>query len=158
MAELNVDLSGVEVGSSDFVSIPAGNYAAEMVQADYLPTKSGDGKCLHLTFRITAGPHANRELRDFLTLEHSNETTVKIAQERLKKLAVAVGAPNPDLVKSTEDLTGPLQLVVTQKKDDEWGDADGLVNRITAFKKSGAGPGTVIDPPSVGQPAEDVPF
>jgi len=137
--KIGIDLSDVDVSESGFKSIPAGRYPATLVDSDYKATKSNEGMCLHLTFKITEGEYAGRELRDFLTLEHTNEQTVKIARSKLKQLAVAANHPNPDKIEDTDELHGPLTLVITQKADKTWGDDDGFVNKISSYKAKDEG-------------------
>ncbi len=131
--KIGIDLSDVEVSESGFKSLPAGRYPATIIDSDYKATKSGEGMCLHLVFAITEGEYAGRQLRDFLTLEHTNEQTVNIAKAKLKELAVAAGHKNPDRVEDTDELHGPLTVVVTRKEDKDWGDDDGFVNRIQRY-------------------------
>jgi len=158
MTKIDIDLSEVKVSMAG-MSLPAGDYIGSLVDDDYkdssttvdgTPDGVPKGKVLHLTFRITEGDYAGRELKTFLCLVHVNKQTERIANEKLKKLAVAVGHPNPDRVGDTEELTGPVTLVVARKPDStDWADDEGFRNEITGFKKKDA---------AAEKPVEDIPF
>lgn len=138
--KLGIDLSEANVSDAGFNSIPAGDYTAGLVDAVYKDTNAGDGKCLHLKFLISEGEFSGRQLMSYLTLEHPNEKTVRIAKARLKQLASAVGHPNPDHVEDTDELVGPVILQVIQQKSDDFGMADGFKNEIKSFKSKDESP------------------
>lgn len=136
MAILDMDLSDVEASSSSFKSLPDGDYSAMLMDADYKATKSNTGMCLHLKFQITDGPRAGAHIMDFLTLEHeTSKQATDIAKARLKQLAIATGCANPDKVNNTEELAGPVTIVIGRKKDSgDFADDDGFVNTVKGYK------------------------
>lgn len=118
-------------------TMPKGWYRFICKKSDYLQTKNKDGMCLHLVLTCLQAPYHGRELRDFLTLEHSNAQTVQIAKAKLKELAVAVAHPNPNRVNDSLELHNiPVYAYVSTHKanDPKYGDSQGLQNRITEYR------------------------
>ena len=81
----------VEQEGSNFGLIPAGDYAAQIIEAVISQPKSGDGQMLVLTWKITEGDHENRLLWQPLCYQHSNQQTQDIARRTLKDICVALG-------------------------------------------------------------------
>lgn len=83
--------------------IPAGFYQAiiissggdpakpETCQDGLVQSKSGKGRYLPMTFEIIEGEHKGRQLFKNFNLENMNETAVRIAQQEVKELLLAVG-------------------------------------------------------------------
>ncbi len=136
--KLNVDLSGVDVTAEpEWKALPDGTYRAMVTHSEYKETASGFGKCLHLTFTILDGEHETRTVRDFLTLEHKNETPVRIAMEKLKRLALAAGLDGGSVDDSDELHTKPVMVTVSREKaDNGYGDDDGFQNRVKKYAKA----------------------
>lgn len=156
MSLLDEDLSEVreEDMEGTWRALPSGDYAFTITDSDYKDTKGGDGKCLHLLLECVE-PDRSAKLRDFLTLRHPNSDTVRIAKARLKSIAIAVGHPNPDYVKRSEELHNiPMLCRVSREEAEEpkYGDVDGWRNRIVSYKPMD-GRGTV-DPPADSGPSD----
>jgi hypothetical protein len=134
---LDIDLDEIEVPEMpEFMAIPDGKYRAMIIESDYKPTANGLGECLHLTFQILDGPHQNRRLKDFLTLEHTNETTKRIAREKLKRLALAMHFENGKVGDTEELHSKPVVLTVSREKtDSDFGDSEGFQNRIKKYSE-----------------------
>ena len=184
MARINQDLSDVtkedmEHTGGKWRALEAGDYRFMLTDSHYKDTRAGDGGCLHLFVQCIEPEFARSKWREFLTLEHPNETTVQIAKAKLKQLAIAVEHPTPDYVKESSDLHNIpfIASVVRETADDpKYGDADGWVNKIIAYKpiqeapKRQAAPAsalrsggrTVEGPPnrspSRNAPGDDIPF
>jgi len=155
-------------------AMEAGEYRFLCEASDYKPANSGDGMVLHLEHRcVEPDRYAGKQLRDFLTLEHSNSDTVRIARAKLKQLAVAIGHANPDVIDNSEELHNVIfiaQVGVETAKNPRYGDADGNQNRIVCYKPLADASGTTPTPPrpqsEAPQPespipahaADDVPF
>ena len=145
MAHIGQDLSGVknEDMEGSWRSLPEGDYPFFIFQSDYKKTSKGDGMCLHLRLKCVDPGHSKTELRDFLTLEHPNSDTVKIAKARLKSIAICVGHANPTHVENSEELHGTVLLAhVLQEEADnpKYGDSDGMQNRISYYKPANPAP------------------
>ena len=80
--------SNVEADSNDL--LPEGWYTAQIVKSEIKDTSTG-GKYLSLHFKIVEGDFANRMVFANLNLVNANATTVRIAEQMLKKISDAVG-------------------------------------------------------------------
>lgn len=93
--------------------LPAGKYAAQIVESDVKENSKGTGQVLALTFEITEGPHARRKLWTNLNIIHENATAQEIAQRDLSAICKAIGVRN---VQDTEVLHWkPLLVTVIVK-------------------------------------------
>ena len=77
--------------SQDMGAIPAGEYVAQIVDSNVLPTNNNDGQYLELVYRITEGPQTGRQVWARLNIENPNAKTVQIANEQLAAIRVACG-------------------------------------------------------------------
>jgi len=77
----------------DFDPVPAGQYIAEITDAEVVDTKTGGGKRFKLTWKILDGPFTNRLVFDGLNIVNSNITAQTIAQGQMKELREAMGRP-----------------------------------------------------------------
>ena len=115
--------------SVSFDPIPAGKYAAMIVNSEMKATKAGTGNYLELTFQVLEGEFKDRLLWARLNLENSNALTVKIARAELSAICRAVGVIEPK--DSTELHNLPLVIIVRQKAK-----PDGeTTNEIKGFAK-----------------------
>lgn len=146
MARINQDLSEVkkedmENSGGGWQALKPGDYRFVITATEWKPTRSREGMCLHIFVQCVEPEHSRSKWREFLTLEHSNPETVRIAKARLKQIAIAVGHPDPDFVEQSEDLhdTTFIAQVIRETADDpKYGDRDGWQNKILAFKPVGA--------------------
>lgn len=92
MAQLNYefDANSIEPQAPREV-LPAGDYLAQIVKSDMVPTKSGDGSMLTLELEIVSGPYERRRIWDRLNLDNRNQQAVEIAQRTLSAICHAVG-------------------------------------------------------------------
>lgn len=94
-----VDLNGFDAEvvepTSDFETLPKGDYLAIMIDSEWKDTKAGSGKYLQLTWEIVDGEFKGRRLWDRLNLQNQNDTAVKIAQGTLSAICRAVGVMRP---------------------------------------------------------------
>lgn len=90
MAKLNFTASEVVPQQNGYEPKPAGDYVMQIVSSDMRTTKNGDGEYLWLEFDILSGP-ARGKFWDRLNLKNKNETTVRIAADRLSEICNAVG-------------------------------------------------------------------
>jgi hypothetical protein len=93
--------------------LPAGKYAAQIVESDVKENSKGTGQILALTFEITEGPHARRKLWTNLNIINDNAQAQEIAQRDLSAICKAIGVRN---VQDTEILHWkPLLVTVVVK-------------------------------------------
>lgn len=160
MPQLNQDLSGVteeDMGGGSWRALPDGEYTFHVTESEYKETQAGNGMVLKLVWECIT-PNVSARLWDFLTLEHPNEQTTSIARARLKEAAIAVGHPNPDYLKASEELHHkPAVLKLKRVVDKKYGDSTGHKNEILGYKPVGGGGGgrtSEAEPPS----DDDIPF
>jgi hypothetical protein len=89
MANFSFDASSVAPQITNGV-LPAGTYLAHITESDIRPLASGNGQGLKLTFEIIDGQHKGRRVWDNLNIQHTSETTQRIAQAQLSALCHAV--------------------------------------------------------------------
>lgn len=117
--------------TGDFEAIPAGTYAAIMVESEMKDTKAGTGKYLECKFQIIDGPHKGRNVWDRLNLVNPNEKAVAIAKGTLSAICRATGVM---LVNDSTDLHRiPISIKIACEKDNR--DPDVIRNVIKSYKK-----------------------
>jgi hypothetical protein len=82
-----------------FGLLPAGDYTAEIIEAEIRQPKSLDGHMLALTWKISDGEYEGRQAWQTLCYQHSNVQTQDIARRMLKDICIALGI--------TEQVTDP---------------------------------------------------
>lgn len=130
MASLNFDATTVEPQQT-FSPIPAGLYAAQVIDSDVKSTKSGTGQYIQLTWQVLDGDFKGRLVFDRLNIRNQNATAEKIGQQQLSGLCHALGVLK---VQDTAQLHGkPCRIKVSIRKDDQYGDS----NEIKGYEAIG---------------------
>jgi len=115
MANFSFDASAVAPQVSNGV-LPAGTYLAHITESDIRPLASGNGEGLKLTLEIIDGQYKGRRVWDNMNIQHTNETTQRIAQAQLSALCHAVN------VIKLEDTSAlhykPVRVKVTVREAD----------------------------------------
>ena len=104
MASLNFKASNIkfeERTAPSYGPLPAGEYECMIVKSSTRATKSGNGSYLELEMHVISGDHTGRRHWERLNLDNPSLQTVKIAEEQLARLCVALGL---DLVEDSEEL------------------------------------------------------
>ncbi len=101
MASLNFKASNVELTERSYDALPEGDYEMIVTKSDTKPTKAGNGHYLKLEMQIIAGQFSGRRHWERLNLDNPSQRTVKIAQEQLARLCMAVGL---DEIQDSEEL------------------------------------------------------
>ena len=132
------DMSGGG-GGGDFMSIPTGEYPFIVTKSTYKTNNKGNGMVLGLQQQCLDPAIGKRVLFDHLSLANPSAEAVRIANARLKQLAIAVGHPTPDRVENSDDLHNKpyIARVVRQRADKDrlkYADEDGYENSITGYK------------------------
>lgn len=71
--------------------LPRGDYQAHVVESAVVPTASGRGEMLKLTFEVLTGDFRGRRLVERLNIVNANAAAQRIAQEMLARLCAAAG-------------------------------------------------------------------
>jgi hypothetical protein len=128
MTEFNFDPSKEE-GSA---LIPPGVYLAECTTASAAETKNGNGKQLHLTWRIVEGSHENRYVWQSLMYAHTESAmAVTIGRQGIKDICLAT-----DITETVTDhqvFVGKIASVRIGIQEDKRGDFPdrNVVKRVT---------------------------
>lgn len=93
MALLNFKASAIQIEdrNTNRGALPPGEYEVMIVKSDTRPTKAGNGSYLELEMHIISGEHTGRRHWERLNLDNPSLQTVKIAEEQLARLCVALG-------------------------------------------------------------------
>lgn len=109
MAMLPKVFNTSNVADEEATLLPEGWYTAQIVKSELKDTQSG-GKYISLHFKIVEGDYAKRMVFANLNIVNANPTTVKIAEQHLKKICNALGL---DEIEDTSELHGQdLQIRV----------------------------------------------
>jgi len=98
--------------------LPRGDYQAAVVESAVVPTASGGGEMLKLTFEVTAGALRRRRVVARLNIVNANATAQRIAQQMLSRLCIAAGLAG---IADSEELHG---IAVTIRVDIRPGSGD----------------------------------
>jgi hypothetical protein len=99
----------------NFELVPPGWYAAQMVNSEQKATRNGAGEYLNLEFDLIDAPYTNRKVWLMLNLWHSNNDTVRIANQQRLELLMAM---NKSHAQTTEELYGiPVMLKIGIRED-----------------------------------------
>ena len=104
MAQLNFKASNIQITErpgAAFGPLPAGEYEMVIVRSETRPTRAGNGHFLELEMQVISGPASGRRHWERMNLDNVNAQAVKIAQEQLARLCVALGL---DEVNDSEEL------------------------------------------------------
>ena len=93
MAQLNFKASAIQIEERNTSRgpLPPGEYEVMIVKSDTRSTKAGNGSYLELEMHIISGEHTGRRHWERLNLDNPSLQTVKIAEEQLARLCVALG-------------------------------------------------------------------
>ena len=157
MAIINFKASAIQIEerSNSFGPLPAGEYEMMIVKSETKPTKSGNGHYLELEMHVVSGQHSGRRHWERLNLDNPNQQAVKIAEESLAKLCMAL---NIDDVADSEQLHDQVFIaeIGIDKKDETrnviWG-YQGVGGHINNAKpKAPAAPAPSAAPAKAAKP------
>lgn len=117
MANLGGAFNPDEIPASEYSGepIPAGVYDVQIVEADVVPTKSGDGERLTMRLNVVSGPHEGRPIFEGLNIRNANPTAQSIAQRTLADICIATGAGT--ITDTDELLYKPFKAKIGVKAD-----------------------------------------
>ena len=104
MAHIGQTLSLDNLPAPDnFEPLPPGNYGCEVIQSDVVDTKTGLGRQMKLTLKVTEGEFEGRRVWANIMVRHQNEMAQRIGQQVIASLISAAGIGPID---DTEELHG----------------------------------------------------
>jgi hypothetical protein len=125
MAGLNLSLKGVEVqrqttGNNFYSTVPAGTYKVVVGKTEVKETKTG-GAAVILGYKIIAGEHEGKLIKDFINIKNANPTAAQIGLQRLATVAFATGFGGQEIADSDDLLElESFEVVVTVQDDGEY--------------------------------------
>jgi len=138
MVLLDFDTSNVQISENDFKSLPAGEYIVMVTATDLKETaRNPDNKYLKITMDVIDGKHKGRKVYENLNLWRANntendQTTVKIAEQKLTKLCHAAGVESFGRTEEFHNKPFEVTLRVTPATD-KYGEG----NAITKYARVG---------------------
>jgi hypothetical protein len=120
MATLNFQASSVqfeERAPRSYGPLPPGDYEMMITASANKPTKSGNGEYLELEMQVISGEHSGRRYWERLNLNNPSQQTVKIAQEQLARLLIAMHLDRIEDTREMHDIPF-IAEVGLDKKDD----------------------------------------
>jgi len=92
MANLGLDFDSTQYEDmSNFSPIPKGEYTAQIIESEYLPTQSKKGHYLKLVFEIIDGAHLERKIWVNLNLDNPSTQAESIAKKEFSTIIRACG-------------------------------------------------------------------
>ena len=147
MATFQFNASEVEP-EQGFSVVPAGMYAAQIIDVEIKDTKAGNGQYMSVTWELLDGQYRGRKVWSRLTVRNANAEAERIGRQQLSALCHAVGVLN---LQDTVQLHGKqARLRVTVKQDAQYGDS----NDVKGYEAlAGSAPGAPFTPPPAAAPA-----
>ena len=120
MASLNFKASSIQIEerTTSYGPLPAGEYEMMVVKSSTKPTKSGNGSYLELEMHVISGDQTGRRHWERLNLDNPSLQTVKIAEEQLARLCMALGLDEVDDSEQLHDKAFVAEVGI-DKKDDQ---------------------------------------
>ena len=112
-------------------TIPPAEYAGTVIDAEWRPARSGDGRYIQIAFRLDSGDHAGRVVFGRYHLETRVVATTAIAQREFALLCSAVGITT--LTGLDQLRNRSLRITVGVKQRDG---AGGAANVVTGYAPS----------------------
>ena len=124
-----------------------------IVKSETKPTKANNGHYLELEMHIISGQHSGRRHWERLNLDNPNAQAVKIAQESLAKLCMAIGLDDVEDSEQLHDQPFVAEIGI-DKKDDQrnviWGYKS--IGGLAAKPKAAPAPAPAAAPAKAAKP------
>lgn len=150
MASFSFDTNTVEKRENNFELLPAGWYAAQVIDSDIAPLKSGKGQCIKLTFEVLSEGYRGRKIWTQLNVRHENPDTERWAQQSLRELCDAVGVVHMGDTVELHNRPVQIRVKVRVSKDPQYEDQNDIANFKTV---GGAAAPSMLTPARVAAPA-----
>jgi hypothetical protein len=118
MPALNFKASSVQLQdrpSTQYGPLPAGNYEMMIVRSATKQTKAGTGSYLELEMQVLSGEHTGRRHWERLNLNSPSLQAVKIAEEQLARLCIALGVDEVTDSEELHDLPFIAEIAIDKK-------------------------------------------
>ena len=124
-------------GNGSFEPIPAGNYDAEISEADVVPTRNGSGQYIKLKLTILGPTHQGRVVFSNINIRNASSQAEAIGLQQLGDIARAVGLAS---VSDSDQLVGKnLQIKVSIRPAKDGYEAQ---NEVKGYKAAANAGGT----------------
>ncbi len=135
--------------SSVPLAIPAGWQTFTISEAEIKETKARNGQYIKLRLDVLGGEYDGRVIFENVNVRNQNEVAERIGRQQLGEIMRATGIAS---LNDTDQLIGgTLMAKLAVKKDEDYGDENGDVNVIKAFKSID---GTAAPAPSANKTAQ----
>ena len=112
--QLGIDLTAVETQSGNVV-VPTGTYPMEIVGVEPKETSKKTGWMLEVSYKITAGDHAGKTIKERLNVQNQSADATRIGLSQLKTILTAGKHANPNYIGDTNEMIGlKLNLYVEE--------------------------------------------
>lgn len=147
MADLgqSFDPSTVPAGDRDFDTIPAGQYQAQIVDSEVVPTKARTGTMLKLTWEIMTGQFERRKVFEQLNIQNASAKAQEIGQRELASICEAIGV---GVIKNSDELHFKPVLIRVAIEKQEGFDDKNVVKRVKPLSGNAAPPSRAAAQPA----------
>ena len=114
--------------STSFDPLPAGWYFSTITEAELKTTKAGNGEYISIKYEVTGPTHQGRGIYSMLNIRNPNPKAEEIGLGQLRSLMAAINLN--DLQDTDQLLGGSLQIKLSVKRDEEYGDQ----NEVKQYK------------------------
>lgn len=126
------DGSNVPEGGNSFKALPAGDYKVLVIESEYKPTNNNTGMIAIFQLEVLSDHGTGRRIFAKFNLKNQSQQAEEIARREFDSFRTACGC-GP--VRDTADLHNKVLIVrLGVKKDADYGDDDGNINVIKAYK------------------------
>jgi hypothetical protein len=149
-----------EEGTSARSLLPAGRYTAEIVDASVGMTKTGRGQAASLTWQISDGEYAQRQLFQTVLLTHDSEEAQRIGRGMFKDICIACGFTSGKIDDVAVLALKPVTITVAIEKsrDERYPDDSNRVRRVMPLMRwNGPPPATATATEAVQAASETQP-
>lgn len=103
--------------SSGYKPLPAGEYALEIVESEYVTNSKGTGNILKTKAQIVGGEYESRPFYINYNLEHADPQTMEIGQRDFAGLRRATGVLSPDDSEQLHFIPFRVKIGIKARKD-----------------------------------------
>lgn len=112
--------------SEGFDLLPAGQYAAQIIESGIVDAKSGRGQMITLTWAITDGPAEGRRVWQRINHYHENPQAMAIGQRDLRQILDALGLESIDDTAELEFKPMRVKVGIEVDKSGQYGDRNAI--------------------------------
>lgn len=117
MANIGRSYNPDSIPAEGYRPMPAGTYALEIVESDYVATQSGNGMILKCKAQIVGGEYEGRPFYINYNLENANEQAQEIGQRDFAGLRRATGVLAPENSEELHFKAFGVKIGIKARKD-----------------------------------------